>query len=298
MPWRYPAAAVNRPDADWRVDAEMVRAVVAAQAPEHLGPVRWIADGWDNEIFRVGKRLIARMPRRQVAVPLVENEHRWLPGFVELPLPIPRPVVRGAPSAFFPHPWSLFRYLEGEPATGRLLRDPASAAQTLGAFLRVLHREAPPEAPHNPFRSVPLHDRTERVEVNIGLLGEAIDGDAARAAWSELRNLEATGPRVWLHGDLHPSNVLVHEGTPSAVIDFGDLCAGDRACDLALAWMLFDGGDRGRFFDAAEADAPTRERSRGWALALSLAYAATADQDPPFGAMARRTIGRCTGAAP
>ena len=28
---------------------------------------------------------------------------------------------------------------------------------------------------------------------------------------------------MWLHGDLHPLNVLVHDGALAGVIDFGDL---------------------------------------------------------------------------
>lgn len=47
-----------------------------------------------------------------------------------------------------------------------------------------------------------------------------------------------SGPAVWLHGDLHPANVLTADGTFCGVIDFGDLCAGDPACDLAAAWTL------------------------------------------------------------
>ena len=43
------------------------------------------------------------------------------------------------------------------------------------------------------------------------------------------------GPPVWLHGDLHPANVVVSDGTLSGVIDFGELCAGDPATDLAAA---------------------------------------------------------------
>jgi aminoglycoside phosphotransferase (APT) family kinase protein len=43
---------------------------------------------------------------------------------------------------------------------------------------------------------------------------------------------------MWLHGDLHPANTLVADGILSAVIDFGDLCSGDPATDLAAAWML------------------------------------------------------------
>jgi aminoglycoside phosphotransferase (APT) family kinase protein len=47
---------------------------------------------------------------------------------------------------------------------------------------------------------------------------------------------------VWLHGDLHPANILVDRGSISAVIDFGDITAGDPAADLAVAWMLLPAG--------------------------------------------------------
>jgi Ser/Thr protein kinase RdoA (MazF antagonist) len=30
---------------------------------------------------------------------------------------------------------------------------------------------------------------------------------------------------VWLHGDLHPANILVDDGQVSGVIDFGDIAA-------------------------------------------------------------------------
>jgi orotidine-5'-phosphate decarboxylase len=46
------------------------------------------------------------------------------------------------------------------------------------------------------------------------------------------------GPPVWLHGDLHPANILVRHGRVSGVIDFGDITSGDPAADLSVAWML------------------------------------------------------------
>jgi aminoglycoside phosphotransferase (APT) family kinase protein len=81
------------------------------------------------------------------------------------------------------------------------------------------------------------------------------------------------GPPVWLHGDLHPANVVVSGGTLSGVLDFGELCAGDPATDLSAAWLLLPAGAAARFFEAyALADEATIQRARGWAVlrALSL----------------------------
>ena len=47
---------------------------------------------------------------------------------------------------------------------------------------------------------------------------------------------------LWLHGDLHPANVLTADGAFCGVIDFGDMCAGDPACDLAACWILLPDG--------------------------------------------------------
>ncbi|WP_433323139.1 phosphotransferase [Spirillospora sp. CA-294931] len=74
-----------------------------------------------------------------------------------------------------------------------------------------------------------------------------------------------------LHGDLHPANVVVSDGTLSSVIDFGDMFAGDPAWDLAAAWVLLPAGTAARFFDAyALADEGTIRRARGLAAVKCL----------------------------
>ncbi|MGH3379581.1 MAG: phosphotransferase [Actinoallomurus sp.] len=74
------------------------------------------------------------------------------------------------------------------------------------------------------------------------------------------------GPRVWLHGDLHPANVVA-DGTLAGVVDFGELCAGDPATDLAAAWVLLPAGAAPRFLSAyANTDEAMIRRARGWAV--------------------------------
>jgi aminoglycoside phosphotransferase (APT) family kinase protein len=74
------------------------------------------------------------------------------------------------------------------------------------------------------------------------------------------------GPPRWLHGDLHPANILTRSGELAAVIDFGDLTAGDPATDLAIAWLLFDSAGRARFRAELDYDDATWQRSIGWAI--------------------------------
>jgi aminoglycoside phosphotransferase (APT) family kinase protein len=79
------------------------------------------------------------------------------------------------------------------------------------------------------------------------------------------------GPPVWVHGDLHPANVVVSDGTLAGVIDFEDLFVGDPAADLAAAWVVLPAGAVARFFDAyAELDEATIRRARGLAVLKSL----------------------------
>ena len=103
---------------------------------------------------------------------------------------------------------------------------------------------------------------------------DAIGTDAAdvRAVWDDAVAAPAwEGPPVWVHGDLHPANVVVADGTLAGVVDFDELCVGDPASDLAAAWVLLPAGAAARFFAAyAEADEATVRRARGLAALKSL----------------------------
>jgi len=52
------------------------------------------------------------------------------------------------------------------------------------------------------------------------------------------------------------------------VIDFGDLCAGDPACDLAASWILLPDDAAERFHDTYRPplNDATLRRARGWAV--------------------------------
>src|SRR5580700_9053646 len=61
--------AVNRmPAAEVEVSADLVRRLLASQHPDLARlPVEFLANGWDNELYRVGEELVARLPRRASA---------------------------------------------------------------------------------------------------------------------------------------------------------------------------------------------------------------------------------------
>src|SRR4051812_29526430 len=99
---------VKMPAAEIEISVELVAALVDAQHPDLAAPLRQVANGWDNVIFRLGEDLAVRLPRRAVAATLIENEQRWLSVLApELPVPVPVPVRIGTPSAAFGWPWSI-----------------------------------------------------------------------------------------------------------------------------------------------------------------------------------------------
>jgi aminoglycoside phosphotransferase (APT) family kinase protein len=285
------------PAAEVDIDTSLVAGLVADQHPDLAGRrLRPLAHGWDNESFRLGDDLVVRLPRRAAAVELVAHEQRWLCELAaRLPLPIPAPARIGQPGRGYPWAWSIVPWLPGAPWESAPPADTRRAGRRLGAFLAALHRPAPKAAPHNPLRGVPLADRAERFDAGLSALGSRVDAHRCRAVFGDLVRTPAwEAAPVWLHGDLHPLNVLVDGGALSAVLDFGDICAGDPATDLAVAWMLLPGVDRRAFREAAGAersvDDATWQRARAWALALAVAYLAGSDDNAAMATIGRRTL--------
>jgi aminoglycoside phosphotransferase (APT) family kinase protein len=287
-----------KPPAEVAIDSSLIRALLREQHPDlaHLGLVD-IGEGWDNRLFRLGDDLAVRIPRRAVAAALIEQEQRWLPQLApRLPLPIPVPRRVGRPGCGFPWSWSITPWLPGEPA---LLAPPQNLEATVAAlrqFLRALHQPAPVDAPHNPWRSVPLSARTTLLREHLQQLDVLVDRAAVLRLWERvLSTAPWSGPPMWIHGDLHPGNLLVSGSRLSAVIDFGDLAAGDPATDLSVIWMLLPSPARSSLLASARGELGTLDentlmRARGWALALGLAYLARSRNDEPMAALGRATV--------
>jgi aminoglycoside phosphotransferase (APT) family kinase protein len=281
----------DAPPPDLHVDEELAARLVAAQHPDLAGPVRLVANGWDNAMFRLGEAYAIRMPRRTAAVGLMLNEQRWLPVLApRLPVAIPAPVRVGrpAPELGYDVPWSIVPWLDGviaiefdAPARGR-------AAVQLAEFVVALGVPAPPDAPVNPYRGVPLADRDDAVRARLAS-GRVPDAARLVDVWERaLATSVWAGQKLWLHGDLHPTNLLLTStGSLAAVVDFGDVTAGDPATDLATAWLTFDGPARRIFRAGIErrraTDDATWDRARGWALVIASAVVEQAGTSSAFG---------------
>lgn len=255
------------------ITVDVVACLIAEQFPQWAGlPIQPVAlDGWDNTTFRLGHDMSVRLPSHQRYVPQIVKEHRWLPVIApHLPLPIPEPIATGRPGCGFPAPWSIYGWLDGEPAAVAGFGDLERLADDLAAFLLALQgvptRGGPRPGPHSCTRGGPASRWDDQTRATIDLLAGEIDAEGALAVWESAMAAEWSGPAVWVHGDVTGSNLLMTDDRLSGVIDFGCSAVGDPACDLTAAWTMFEGPSRQHFMDAMGCDANMWARARGWAL--------------------------------
>lgn len=261
------------PPAEIHVDVATVRRLLEVDCPSLAqGTISLVDEGWDNFIYRVGSQHAVRLPRREIAARLLANEQNWLPILApRLPLGTPVPVHIGKPSALFPWPWSVVKWISGETAENHCftLEDVSLLAEALVS----LHQPAPEAAPRNPFRGVSVRAKNDLVKERLHSL-EQRDGITAQrlaAIWRDACQAPETEQRVWLHGDLHARNVVVNESRLVGLIDWGDLNGGDPANDLACAWTLIESARlRRAILEAYAADDALVRRAMGWALHFGL----------------------------
>lgn len=281
------------------VSVETVARLIAEQFPHWADlPVRPVRhSGWDNRSFRLGETMLVRLPSAEGYVPQVEKEHRWLPYLAErLPLPIPEPLAKGRPSSDYPWPWSIYRWLDGEPLALQLSgTDLVLLAKDVAAFLRALHAvdasDGPPAGAHNFHRGGSLLVYDEEARAAIEAASDEVDAQLVLTIWEAALASRWQARPVWVHGDIAEGNLLMKDGRLCAVIDFGSSGVGDPASDLILAWNVLDAESRAVFRQALSLDPATWERGRGWALwKAMIVLAAERGRDERLSEWSRRTI--------
>lgn len=298
----------DKPSAEFEIHEDLVRALVASQATRIPGaaslPLAHAADGWDCSVWRLGDDLAVRLPRRALAAPLILHEQEVLSEVAGRLAPtgvgVPAPVVHGRPGFGYPWSWSVVPWFHGQGGLGIPRADRTGWALPLAAALLALHVAAPPRFPVNPVRGVPLARRERAVAGRfVSLRGRVPDTTLTRL--HELWNAALDAPAwsdepLWIHGDLHPGNLVARGSELVAIIDFGDVTAGDPAYDLAVAWLAFDPVGRAAFRTAAgdRYDADTWTRAHGWAAAVTLMLLDQSDDNPAYLALGAEAVTELT----
>jgi len=262
------------------IDVPLVRRLIATKFPQwadlEIKPVEF--RGWDNKTFHLGQHMTVRLPSHAEYAGQVEKEQHWLPKLAPyLPLLIPMPQAMGKPSPEYPLHWSIYKWLEGSPASIECIADLSQFATALAEFLSALQQcdatGGPLAGEHNFYRggSLSIYDTETREAIEN--LEDKNYAKATTEVWDLALASAWERPPVWVHGDVAVGNLLVKNGQLSAVIDFGQLGIGDPACDLAIAWTFFTGENREAFRSVLNLDKATWERGRGWALWKALCWA-------------------------
>lgn len=256
-----------------KIDVSLVKQLVAAQFPEWadlpISPVE--IHGHDNRTFRLGDKMGVRMPSGKRYAKHVGTEHEWLPKLEpHLPLPIPVPLGKGVPGLGYPWPWSINKWLDGEHASAERISDLPEFAIDVASFLNALQAAdasgAPRPGKDNFFRGGELAVYDSEVRGCVDALTGEIDTQAVISIWERALKARWDRPPVWVHGDVAAGNLLVKDGRLCAVVDFGQLAAGDPSCDTTLAWTFFSESSRKKFRAKLNVDDRTWVRGRGWAI--------------------------------
>ncbi|GIJ09209.1 phosphotransferase [Micromonospora andamanensis] len=261
------------------VDEDVVRALVTEQCPQwaHLSLYRAGA-GTDNTMYRLGTGLLVRLPRTADKAPSLRKEQRWLPRLAPLlACRIPEPVHSGEPTGVFPLPWSVYRWIEGDEVGPATVSDWAAFGTDLAAVVRELHgvdlMGATRTGELSWYRGGELRACAEWVGRALSdcraIVGTEIDVDTLERLWRTALALpEPSGPQVWLHGDLRPTNLLARHGRLHAVIDFGGLSVGLPDAEHAPVWDLPPEA-RHACRHAIDIDDSTWVRARAWAIGVA-----------------------------
>lgn len=258
-----------------KITPDLAKKLISSQFPEYsdleITPVKH--QGHDNRTYRLGKDMLIRLPIAESYALKIQIEQDLLPQLSQhLSLKIPEPIRIGMPTEYYPYPFSIYRWIEGESANHLQQDDKTleSTAYQLANFLKELQSidgiKTLPPGQHNWWRGEHISIYHKSFREQVSKLKNIIDSNKAISLWEKASKTQWKQNLVWIHGDFSSGNILIKNNHLAAVIDFGGMATGDPACDLVIAWTYLDKKARDIFIKEMHLDEDTWLRAKAWAL--------------------------------
>ncbi len=258
-----------------KISEELVKQLISTQFPEYsnLEIVAVDIQGHDNRTFRLGNKMLVRLPSAKDYALKVPIEQHYLPKLKpHLSLKIPIPLNIGNPSSIFPYHFSIYEWLEGISANQTQLNSNElnNIALQLAIFLQELQNitdiKGPIPGQHNWWRGdhISVYDKNAKQQINT--LKKYIDSDKALSLWDSAYHTRWQLQPIWIHGDVAIGNLILLNKKLHGVIDFGGMAMGDPACDLTIAFTWFEDEARDIFIEKMAMNNETWLRAKAWTL--------------------------------
>ena len=284
----------------FNITLPLVEKLIVDQFPEyaHLDIQSVKIQGHDNRTFRLGPDMLVRMPTAESYALKVPKEQQLLPHLKSyLTVPIPVPLKMGYSSDYYPFPFSIYKWLDGESANSMNIEDSTleCIALDLANFLRELQSVdtsyGPAPGQHNFYRGDHVSVYDKGAQTQIEQLSGLIDSKKAMMLWEQAMLTKWQKPLVWIHGDFASGNILIQDNKLSGVIDFGGIGIGDPACDLVITWTFLKSKSREIFKQNVNMDKNTWLRARAWCLwKATYELCNVGDKDSPYALKQKQII--------
>jgi aminoglycoside 2''-phosphotransferase len=265
--------SLRKPDQSSSFDAALSWAIgILGETPAEITVNR---EGTSVDVLILDHRHVVRIARTDTAASQLASECALIEAIARhLPVKIPA-VLASAPG------WALQEFIAGEPLTRRRLAQlPAPRREEilggihnfLAAMTGLTLNLPPALAPHDPADFIKLREEAEALL--FPRLSAALADDLRSLLDDQAQTpLDATRPGL-IHGDLHPSHLLLDPQTQklAGIIDFGLAGRADPAIDLAGLW--YNWGDRAAAYLAE--DPNLRQRASCYARTYEIQWAVTA----------------------
>jgi aminoglycoside phosphotransferase (APT) family kinase protein len=188
-----------------------------------------------------------------------------------LDITISTPIFLGNPCQYYQYYWSIIKWHDGDTPKFETNNEYSQLAIELAKFINQLHTIKIDNIDYS-RRGGDLSKIDSDTRQAIHQINDEFDGQLLLILWDKYSKVSKwdQSPRL-IHGDLLPGNILLKNKHLNAVIDFTDVGLGDPACDLIIAWSLFNQSSRNIFRNNLNnIDDSTWIRGMAWALSIAV----------------------------